>query len=173
MGAGGQHHAPAALSPGLTQFLCIVSCVGPKVGLDGRGKSRHHWDSIPGLSSPSPVAVPTKLSRPAERLCFSLVLISTRLNGVIKHDCIFRLAVLIPLPYRLHHYVASYCRSFIRKVDVGQIRICVCSSPIFESIDRILPNFIFASWHCRLHRLRSSQFLIISRLNTAVDRISI
>ena len=152
---------------------CIVRCVGPKIGLDGHGRSRYHRDTIPEPSSPSPVAVPTELSRFAERLCSFLVFIPTRLNGVINHDCIFQLAVLIPLPSRLHLYVASCCCSFVRKMDLGQIRICVFPSPIFETTDRILPNFIRASRHCRLHRLRSSQFLIICRLNMAAYRIFI
>jgi hypothetical protein len=38
--------------------------VGPRVGLDRRGKSRLHWDSIPGPSSPQPVAIPTMLPGP-------------------------------------------------------------------------------------------------------------
>ena len=33
-------------------------------GVDGCGKSYHHRDSIPGQSSPQPVAIPTELSRP-------------------------------------------------------------------------------------------------------------
>jgi len=35
--------------------------VGPRVGLDRCGKSRPHRDSIPGPSSPWPVAIPTTL----------------------------------------------------------------------------------------------------------------
>ena len=31
---------------------CIGSWVGPRAGLEGRGKSRPHRDSIPGSSSP-------------------------------------------------------------------------------------------------------------------------
>jgi hypothetical protein len=149
--------------------------VGPSFGLNVCGRYPHHWDSIPVPSSLSRVAVPTELARTAERLCSSLVLITTRLNGVINHDCIFQLEVLIPFPSRFHLYLASYCLSVIRKMDLRQIRvrICVCPSPIFESIDRIWPNFVCASWHCRLHRLRSSHFLIISRLNTTADRFPI
>jgi hypothetical protein len=31
---------------------CIGGWVGPWAGLDGCGKFRHQWDSIPGPSSP-------------------------------------------------------------------------------------------------------------------------
>jgi len=54
-GVGGQCHGPAALPPGkdpVTINHCIGGCVGPRAGLDGYGKSRPHWDSIPGPSSP-------------------------------------------------------------------------------------------------------------------------
>ena len=47
-GVGGQHHAPAALPPvkrPVTHFT--EACVGPRVGLDGCGKSRSHRYSIP------------------------------------------------------------------------------------------------------------------------------
>jgi len=39
--------------------------VGSRAGLDRCGKSRQHRDSIPGPSSPWPVAIPTTLSRPS------------------------------------------------------------------------------------------------------------
>jgi hypothetical protein len=64
MGMGGQHHAPAALSPGKrprTHF--IGGWVGPRAGLDGCRKSRSRRNSIPGPSSPQPVAIPIELSR--------------------------------------------------------------------------------------------------------------
>jgi hypothetical protein len=38
--------------------------VGPRANLDVCEKSRPHRDSIPGPSSPQPVAIPTELSRP-------------------------------------------------------------------------------------------------------------
>jgi len=43
---------------------CIGGWVGPRVGLDRCGKSRPHRDSIPGPSSPQPVAIPTALPGP-------------------------------------------------------------------------------------------------------------
>jgi hypothetical protein len=53
MGMGGQHHAPAALSSGKRSGThCIGGWVGPRIGLDGFGKSRPHRDSIIGQSSP-------------------------------------------------------------------------------------------------------------------------
>ena len=45
MGVGGQRLAPAALPRGTH---CIGGWVGPRAGLDGYGKARPHWDSIPG-----------------------------------------------------------------------------------------------------------------------------
>ena len=38
--------------------------MGPRAGLDRCGKSRPNRDSIPGPSSPQPVAIPTKLPGP-------------------------------------------------------------------------------------------------------------
>ena len=43
---------------------CTRGWVGPRPGLDGCRKTRHHQDSIPGLSSLQLVAVPAELSRP-------------------------------------------------------------------------------------------------------------
>ena len=64
-GVRGQCHAPAALytreRPGTH---CAGGWVGLRAGLDRYGKSRPHRDSIPGPSSPQPVAIPTKLLGP-------------------------------------------------------------------------------------------------------------
>ena len=43
---------------------CTGGWVGLRAGLDGCGKSRPHRDSIPGPSSPQPVAIPTEPFRP-------------------------------------------------------------------------------------------------------------
>jgi len=52
-GVGGQRHASAALPPGKRlRTHCIGDWVGPKAGLDGRGISLPHRNSIPGTSSP-------------------------------------------------------------------------------------------------------------------------
>jgi len=48
MGVGGQRHAMTALPPGNTRYPFIGGWVGPRVGLDGCGKSRPHRDLIPG-----------------------------------------------------------------------------------------------------------------------------
>ena len=45
---GGQRHAPAALP----STHCVGGWVGPRAGLDGRGKPYFHRDSIPGPASP-------------------------------------------------------------------------------------------------------------------------
>jgi hypothetical protein len=42
---------------------CTEGCVGPTACLDLCEKSRPHRDSIPGPSSPKPVAIPTELTR--------------------------------------------------------------------------------------------------------------
>jgi hypothetical protein len=52
VGVGGQCHATAATPPGKTQFPCIGGWVDPRGSLDGCGKSRTHWYSIPEPSSP-------------------------------------------------------------------------------------------------------------------------
>jgi hypothetical protein len=44
---------------------CIRGWVGLRAGLDGCGKSRPYWDSIPGPSSPWRVAIPPELSPPS------------------------------------------------------------------------------------------------------------
>jgi hypothetical protein len=36
---GGQRHAPAALPPGGRGAYCIGDCVGPRAGINGKGKS--------------------------------------------------------------------------------------------------------------------------------------
>jgi hypothetical protein len=43
---------------------CTGDWVGPRAGLEGRGKSLHHRDSIPGSFRPYRVAIPTELTRP-------------------------------------------------------------------------------------------------------------
>ena len=63
--AGGQSTPrPGHLTPGKDPVPIIGGLVGPSAGLDGGGKSRPHRDSIPGMSSPQRVAIPTELSRP-------------------------------------------------------------------------------------------------------------
>jgi hypothetical protein len=48
-GVGGQRHTPTTLHPVYTYRT--GDWVGPRVGVDGCGKSRLHWDSTPGQSS--------------------------------------------------------------------------------------------------------------------------
>jgi hypothetical protein len=53
IGVGVQRHAPAALPPRKKSGThSTAGWVGPRVGLDECGKSRHHRYSIPGLPSP-------------------------------------------------------------------------------------------------------------------------
>ena len=53
---------------------CTGGWVGPRVSLDGCGKTRPHQDSIPGPSGPQRVATPTELSWPL--LVYVVVLMS-------------------------------------------------------------------------------------------------
>jgi hypothetical protein len=89
MRVGGQLHGPAALPPGKRPGTqSIGGWVGPRVGLEGCGKSRPHQDSIPGPSSPWRVAIPTELSRPS--LLYYIIIIYFRpYNGVAssEHHC--------------------------------------------------------------------------------------
>jgi len=43
---------------------CIAGWEGPRAGLDGCGKSRPHWDSIPGPSTQKRVAILIELFHP-------------------------------------------------------------------------------------------------------------
>jgi hypothetical protein len=53
MGVGGQRHATAALALGkIPGTNSTGGWMGPRVGMDGCGKSHPHWDLILGLSSP-------------------------------------------------------------------------------------------------------------------------
>ena len=61
MRVDGQRHTPAALPQGKTR---TGHWVGLRAGLDGCGKFPPHRDSIPGLSSPQAVAIPTTLPGP-------------------------------------------------------------------------------------------------------------
>ena len=54
---------PGRLTPGKVTH-CIEAWVYRRAGMDGRGKSRTHRDSIPGPSSSWRFAITTELSRP-------------------------------------------------------------------------------------------------------------
>ena len=54
----------------------------PAAGLDRYGKSHPHRDSIPGPSSPQPVAIPTTLPGPSH-VCVGVYIIS--LYGVMYY----------------------------------------------------------------------------------------
>jgi hypothetical protein len=59
---------------------CIGGWIGSSAGLNGCGKSRTHWDSIPGPSSPYQVAIPTEHPRPT---------VSSR-TGIFSNDVTHR-----------------------------------------------------------------------------------
>jgi hypothetical protein len=61
---GSQRHVPVALPPGKRHGTYSTGgWVGPRVGLDGCGKSHAHRNWIPAPSNPERVAVLTELSR--------------------------------------------------------------------------------------------------------------
>jgi hypothetical protein len=63
----GQRHAPAGYYlRERPNTHCTGGWVGPRIGMDRCGKSCPNRDSIPGQSSPWPVAIPTELSRPTK-----------------------------------------------------------------------------------------------------------
>jgi len=63
MELGGQRYSPASLPPGKRPSThCTERWVGPRIGVDGYGKSRLHRNSIPGSSNPWGVATPNTLS---------------------------------------------------------------------------------------------------------------
>ena len=64
-GGEGSESRPAAFYPQERHGIhCTGGWVGPRAGLDRCWKSRFHRDSIPGPSSPQPVALPTELHGP-------------------------------------------------------------------------------------------------------------
>jgi len=66
MGVDGQRHAPASTSGERPDTHCIGGWVGPRVGLDGRGKSR----PLPGFDPQTvhlvAIVIPTELERPSQ-----------------------------------------------------------------------------------------------------------
>ena len=64
-GVGVWRHAPAVLLPGKRRGThCIWGWMGPRVGLDGCGKSLPRQNSIAGPPSPPRFAIPTAVSWP-------------------------------------------------------------------------------------------------------------
>ena len=51
MDVGGQRQSPATLPLGKPGTHSMEGWVGPRTGLDECGKSRPHWDLVPGPSS--------------------------------------------------------------------------------------------------------------------------
>jgi hypothetical protein len=86
----GQRHSPAALYPRERPGThCTGGWVGPRAGLDICGKSRPNRDSIPGPSSPYPVAIPIMLPGPQ-------ILVWGRWisRGNVYEDCLLGCGVL-------------------------------------------------------------------------------
>jgi hypothetical protein len=68
---------------------CIGSWVGPRDALDGCGKLRLHWDSIPGPFGPYRVAIPTELSQPSSSLMIPFNIILSSMSGCSKRSLSF------------------------------------------------------------------------------------
>jgi hypothetical protein len=80
----GQRHDPTALYPRERLGIhCTEGWVVARAGLDRCGKSRLYRDSIPGPSSPYPVAIPTELPGP---LCQRQRIKKIASNGKRKND---------------------------------------------------------------------------------------
>jgi hypothetical protein len=95
---------PRQLYPGESDPVPIVLEAGwaPGASLHGRGKFRHHRDSIPGPPSPQQVAILTELSRPTV----------VRLGRSIKsefHQNLFIYLFLFKKSINNWRYVASDC----------------------------------------------------------------
>ena len=65
--------------------------MGPRFGLDRCGKSRSHRDSIPRLSSPKPVAIPTEL--PVHITCLRLLTMAR-----LSHHILFVVQMILRDP---------------------------------------------------------------------------
>jgi hypothetical protein len=70
---------------------CTEGWMSHEERLDGHGKSRFHWDSIPGSSSPYRVTIPTTLSGPP-----------TWWRSFLVESVIHRLK-------ECFHFIATYC----------------------------------------------------------------
>ena len=92
---------------------CTGGWVGPRPGLDRCGKSRPHRDSIPGPSSPKPVAIPTELPGPQcihspayISCCFSSP--SKRPNHPWFPLCLLFNGAKAPGPEEHHSFLSSF-----------------------------------------------------------------
>jgi hypothetical protein len=82
-----QRNAPAALPPGKTRYPCKGGWAGPRVGLDGWGRSCPHRDSILGSSSPWQISIPTMLSWPAYQIWHPWQGHASFSAGIYIHAC--------------------------------------------------------------------------------------
>ena len=86
---GSQRYTPAALLPGKRSVTsCIGGWVGPRDGVDLRGKSRPHWNSIPGPYSPSESLYRLRYPDPHTNVRIILSYISERYVGICKLDSV-------------------------------------------------------------------------------------
>ena len=105
----GQRHATAALYPGKDPVPIVQEAGWAPGPVWTGGKSRPHRNSIPGPSSPWPVAIPTELPGPKYQKTFlelKVILISFR--------------TLIPIYY---HLPLSQLLELLRLVDKFIIRL--------------------------------------------------
>jgi hypothetical protein len=101
---------PRSLYPREGPGRRIGGWVGRRTGLDGCGKSRPHWDSIPGSSSQEGVATPTELSRSIWLLCAVMKLMSYNIFATNKFALLYSVDILycIVLYYIILYYIILY-----------------------------------------------------------------
>ena len=124
-------------------YTKVAGWVGTRVSLDGYGKSRPHWDSIPGPSSPQRVIIPAKSN-------FSSYIksIGSNFNSSIESTFSYSLVVVVVVAVveeeeaRSEAFLLAKCRkgkmfSFLKLVNSGH------NSFSFLSYCRILKLQIF------------------------------
>ena len=120
--------------------------VGPRAGLDRRRKSRLHRDSIPGPSSPQPVAIATTL--PARTYVQRLL--------IIRRNSLCNMCTYVYLLY----YTTSRCTrhssppslqlipsntNVILRLNYGLITVS-CTSTLLQDTDRYARIFVPNIW---------------------------
>jgi hypothetical protein len=77
LGCGGwSTPRPGCFTPDRVGTQCTEGWVSPRSGLDECGKSRLHWDLIPGLSRQWWVAIPTEPSGSSVTITFKLIYVA-------------------------------------------------------------------------------------------------
>ena len=112
---------------------CTGGWVGPRSGLDRCGKSRPHWDSIPGPSSPQPVAIQTELPGPTyARVIYAILIGCGLFNDTLnKSFCKAQMAELPANSVKVSEYITKFTYVF-QSATTNFINVASTSS-IFQS----------------------------------------